>query len=366
MAEAGDKAFEIIDQMNTLTGRVKDANAARAAFVEERARMVAEIIDKIGKLKIENASNGAEINSLQEQLKEKRSQLEELQKEVADHTEGGDTLRKRISELEKENKAKNDELTEIKAKLAESEQVLGMSDTEMVKLKEEALKKERELIETKSALDDAQRLHQDALGLSDTLQKKIALIQTSLTNKYDDLKKEVEALLESLGKDDADQRGLLQSILAALDGEREAISSIREGDEENVANKQLSERGINFIKRFNEIIQTNFNFDESTQNYTIKDGIQNLPLFDNTLLTINDEELGKIKKLDPLFDKKLDALRSRKRNITIKNRDTSGGRRMRSTQKKRPRNKKVTRKNAKRRRTQKKRRPIKKRRTARK
>ena len=118
-----ERALDIISQMDELTGKVKAANDARATFIEERTRMVSDIIAKIGRLKLKNVTNGTEIQALQEQLKEKQEKLESIQKEVAEHTAGGETLRKQISNLEEENKAKKDELTDVKTKLAESEHV---------------------------------------------------------------------------------------------------------------------------------------------------------------------------------------------------------------------------------------------------
>jgi hypothetical protein len=105
-----------------------------------------------------------------------------------------------------------------------------------------------------------------------------------------------------------------------------------------------------------------FSFDELTRNYTPKDQTKKLNFL--SPLSIDAVELGKIKGIDQLFEKKLKAYEEAGGEIEIKN--ASGGRRKRATQRKLCRNKKVTRRLAKRRRTQKKRRPIRKRRTARK
>jgi len=367
----GERALEIIGQMDELTGRVKAANESRAAFVQERSLMVERILDKIKQLKLTKASNGAEIEQLKQQLVENKGQLDKLTQDVKNHTEGGETLQKQIDELKKQIEGKDNELTEVKAKLAESEHVLGMSDAEMAELKEEATQLKSDLEQVKNDLRTAQESQTSQNERSSDLQKQLEDVDAGLKNTYKNLKKEVEELLNSVGEDNVAQKAILTQILDALEDGQEALSSRIDDVEAQVSSAAIVQPPTytpeeqKVVNDLNERINTYFV--KVDDKYKLKEGesVVNLTPLKEPLNFFKNFE-----KTDPDIYNKWRAYKAA--NGVIERLPDStfgakkGGRRKRATQRKRRRNKKVTRKVVKRRRTQKKRRPIRKRRTARK
>jgi chromosome segregation ATPase len=367
MDENGDKALEIIGQMDELTKRVKAANEARAAFVEERTQMVAEIIEKIKQLKLTNVSNGAEIKQLKQQLADNKEQLEKLTQDVKNNVEGGEVLQKQINVLKAQIEEKDKELTEIKAKLAESEHVLGMSDSEMVKLKEEATQLKSDLEQVKNELQIAKESQTSQNERASDLQRKLEDVDAGLKNTYKNLKKEVEELLNAVGEDNVAQKAILKQILDALEEGQEAISS-RIDDVAGPISSAATSQPSTYTPEQQQIINdfdTRFlkYFDEVGDEYIVKEG-KTFELTKQPPLKVPLNFFKQMQNSNPDMYKKWVAYK--KNGGTDERPKMSGGRKKRVTQRKHPRNKKVTKKLIKRRATQKKRRRLRKHNTVRK
>ena len=381
--KAGDKALKIISQMGELTTRVKASIAKRAAFIEERSRMVAQIIEKIKQLKLKNVENSTEIKALQEQLEENKRQLEELTNDVAGRTAGGEALQKQIDALTSQLETKNTELIRVTQELEQSKEGMGMSSSEIETLKQHAKELQGELDAAKTNLTESKGQLETQTKLSEEMREKIALIESSLKNNYDELKREVEALLESVDADDAEQRKLLQSILDALDGEQRALESNSQAlivrPESIPLNQEKTKPDYVLVAPppYNKEQQTAVDdlngriakyFVKVGDKYEIQGDTEEIKRKTNELanltpLVVPINFFNTMKKTNPDMYNKWKTYKS---YGGLDVRPLLGGRRKRATQRKHRRNKKVTRKRAQRRATQKKQRPIRKRRTARK
>lgn len=358
----GERALEIIGEMDELTKRVKAANEARAAFVEERGEMVERILEKIKQLKLTKVSNGAEIEQLKQQLADNKEQLDKLTQDIKNHTEGGETLQKQIDELKVQIEEKDKELTEVKAKLAESEHVLGMSDTEMVKLKEEANQLKSDLEQVKNELRTAQESQTSQIEVSSDLQKKLEDVDAGLKNTYKNLKKEVEELLNAVGEDNIAQKAILKQVLDALDEGQEAIASRIDDIAVPVSSAAAMQRPT-YTEKEQQIIDE---LEKRVSTYFVGDGKGGYKLINGKMMELTNEtplvmKRDFIAKMNADDKAKIAAYQSNGGPIQVDVK--SGGRRKRTVKRMK---KRVLKRTAKRRVTQKKRRGIRKRRTMRK
>lgn len=355
---------ELNDKIEELTNQIKLRDDELIVLKKQLAESIA---------KEENLKT--EVNALEETVNKFKSEVARLENELEDSREENQLLTGKkeaeLTEAKRQLEDANGQLEVAKKQLDDA-----MRQLEDAKASNEVEKNRlaNEMSDLRVKLQNSEEMKLHALEHSKDLDEAIRDITNSLRDTYDNLKIEIEKLLNLSETDKTEQRELLRSILGALDGEQRVLAEnafknvARDkfpGDPSKSVASDLSKSANNFITPFNERMAKYFDFDESTQNYTIKDKITNVGFL--SPLSIDAVELGKIKGIDPLFEKKLNAYKAFKGRITIiPEARVIGGRRKRTTQKKRPRNKKVTRRLAKRRRTQKKRRPIRKRRTARK